>query len=284
MEHPIFEIVKTSAGVTSIRNKLVNEIMHNPVGPWVEANSLYIEQSNLAGLLGLADAEPLVVYDVGLGAGANALAAIHCANSLLNRKRHLRIISFEKDLELLRFTIAHASHFEHVELYKFILQSLLEKQNWKSAQIEWYLREGNFLELVAEEPFRPHVIFFDPYSPKVNQEMWTTSCFRKLHEISRNPEDGGTCLLTYSQATRVRVSMLCAGFFVGYGQGTGLKNQTTVAATDLSLLKSPLDSVWQQRWHKSHDRYPFDSHSDEFSSIDQQVIQAMIRQQSFAKN
>ena len=40
-----FEIVTTTAGAVSIRNIVVNEIMHNPVGPWREANDLYIKQS-----------------------------------------------------------------------------------------------------------------------------------------------------------------------------------------------------------------------------------------------
>ncbi len=78
MSHPLFEIVTTTLGVTSIRHKIVDEIMHNPVGPWAEANALYIEQSKLGQRLA-APGEELILFDVGLGAAANALAALHCA-------------------------------------------------------------------------------------------------------------------------------------------------------------------------------------------------------------
>lgn len=39
-----FEIVTTTMGATSIRDNRVNEIMHNPVGPWAEANALCVDQ------------------------------------------------------------------------------------------------------------------------------------------------------------------------------------------------------------------------------------------------
>ncbi len=50
--------------------------MHSVNDPAEEARSLYVEQSRLIGRLQLPDSEPLVVWDVGLGAAANAMAAI----------------------------------------------------------------------------------------------------------------------------------------------------------------------------------------------------------------
>jgi hypothetical protein len=40
----------------------------------------------------------------------------------------------------------------------------------------------------------------------------------------------------------LRVTLLLAGFFVGRGMPTGLKEETTVAANTRSLLDDPLDS------------------------------------------
>src|SRR5688572_17471064 len=98
--HPLFEIVTTTAGAISIRNKQVNEIMHNPVGPWVEANALYIDQSHLRERL-IEAPEEFVIFDVGLGAAANSLAALACIKSLGPKSRPVRIVSFERELELL---------------------------------------------------------------------------------------------------------------------------------------------------------------------------------------
>lgn len=270
-DHPLFEIVTTTAGVVSIRNKAVNEIMHNPVGPWVEANALYIDQSHLRERLMESTSEELIIYDVGLGAAANALAALICARGLGRGSRPMRIISFERDLELLRFALAHASHFAHFHGNEEILEEILDKRHWQQGGLAWELRRGNFLEVIDQETFRPHLVFFDPYSPKMNEEMWTTSCFTKIRKKSREPSDGGTSLFTYSRATRIRVALIKAGFFVGYGTATGLKDETTQAATGVQLLKSPLGKIWFERWEKSHLRYPSDCLEGQRDEFDQCV-------------
>jgi len=121
---------------------------------------------------------------------------------------------------------------------------------------------------------RPHIIFFDPYSPEVNQDMWTMNCFGKIRKMSREPDQEGTLLYTYSQATRICVALLVLGFHVGYGQATGLKNQTTEASTDRHSLRQPLDEKWFSRWQRSHIRYPFDCSVEDQGKIDELVRQA----------
>src|SRR5271155_1016537 len=59
-----------------IRDCGSGEVMHSVTDPLVEACSLYVEQSRLIERLQAGGAEPLVVWDVGLGAAANAMAAI----------------------------------------------------------------------------------------------------------------------------------------------------------------------------------------------------------------
>lgn len=269
--HPLFEVVTTSAGAISIRNKVLNETMHNPVGPWVEANTLYIDQSDLKRHLTVSTSEEFVLFDVGLGAAANALAALAAARSVGSNHRPLRIVSFERELELLRFALEHASYFDHFHGYEIALAQILEKGFWSEGPITWELRHGDFLDHIEKETHRPHLIFFDPYSSKVNQEMWTTECFRKIRRLSREPSEGGTFLYTYSQATRIRVALICAGFSVGYGSATGLKSETTEATTDPARLKSPLGKTWLDRWRKSHLRYPYDCKAEDEQAFDRLV-------------
>lgn len=265
---PTFEIVTTTAGVTSIRNNVVNEIMHNPVGPWREANALYIEQSQLA--LRLRKTSKLVVFDVGLGAAANALAAIHCARQLPNSNLHL--ISFERDLDLLRFALEHANRFEHFAGYEEAIQALLKNKIWQSQGLTWELREGDFLETIELEPHTADLVFFDPYSPAQNLEMWTIHAFQKLRKKCRESGDGAL-LLTYSRATPIRVALLFAGFFVGQGMATGLKEETTQASTLLAALHIPLGKSWLQRWNRSHKQNAFGAGSGQIEEIRQFVLQ-----------
>ena len=256
--HPLFEIVTTTAGAVSIRHKIVNEIMHNPVGPWVEANALYVDQSNMRERLAQKASGPFVVFDVGLGAAANAVATLACARAIKSPRRSLKLISFEIEMELLRFTIKNSVRFPHLRGFEEAMQNLLKTGEWQEDGIHWQLRQGDFVNTLTQESEKPHLILFDPYSPEVNQNMWTTSLFRQLRNGSRSPEEEGTLLLTYSQATRIRAALIEAGFFVGYGDQTGLKSETTVAATDLRLLKNPLGEKWLGRWQRSHLKFPFD--------------------------
>jgi len=251
MSHPLYEIVTTKAGAVSIRNKALNEIMHNPVGPWAEANALYIQQSRLEELLRLGG-EPLVVFDVGLGAAANALAALHCASAIPSRPREMHLISFERDTELLRFALAHSDKFPHFYGYEKAIKSLLKTGEWNADGLRWELRHGDFPKTIQSETFRPHLIYYDPYSQKVNSEMWSIDTFKLVRKICR--ED--TLLLTYSQATPVRVSLLGAGFFVGLGAITGPKEETTQAAASLLRLNKPLGKEWFGRWSRSHHQVP----------------------------
>jgi queuine tRNA-ribosyltransferase len=152
---------------------------------------------------------------------------------------------------------------------------ILEVGGWSEGGLRWELRRGDFLTSIEKETTKPHLIFFDPYSPKVNSEMWTVNCFAKIRAHSRTLEEGGTRLFTYSQATRIRVAMIQAGFFVGRGAATGLKEETTEAATARELLREPLDQVWLERWRRSHIRHPFDCAPGNESHVDAEVEKYM---------
>lgn len=242
-----FEIVTTKMGVLSIRDKVTQEIMHNPVGPWAEANALYIDQSNMRRRLSENLDEELVIFDVGLGAAANALAALHCAQSVSPR-RPVRVVSFERDLNLLRFALQNAHHFDHFKGFENAIETLLESGLWEGEGIVWELRHGNFPDLIETETARAELIFFDPYSSKKNPEMWTADIFRKVRAAC-GPR---AILFTYSRATPVRVAMLLAGFFVGFGHATGAKEDTTQASVQLKDLAEPLGQAWLGTWQRSH--------------------------------
>ena len=98
-----YEVHVAPQGFASIRQITSGEIMHSRTPPLEEAHLLYVEQSRLAERLRLVDGgskEPLVIWDVGLGAAANAMAAIRCfeaqaAEGIAQRAMHL--VSFEND-------------------------------------------------------------------------------------------------------------------------------------------------------------------------------------------
>src|SRR3954465_11768016 len=88
-----YEIHRAWEGFASIRQISSGEIMHSRTDPIEEARQLYVEQARLTERL---RSESPIIWDVGLGAAANAMAAIECYEKS-SSTRGLRIISFEND-------------------------------------------------------------------------------------------------------------------------------------------------------------------------------------------
>jgi len=258
-----FELVTLKNGARAVRHLGHGEVMHPSVGPWQEACALYVEQSRLAELL-QQSGPPLHVWDVGLGAGTNAVAALTCARDLGDKQRRsLKVSSFELDLAPLRLALADAAGFPFLQPFAEAARTLANTGRYQAGLVDWQLFLGDALELWCKASITPaDLIFFDPFSPTSNPTLWTPAAFRLLRRQARD-EGAGCTLFTYSAATPTRVSLLLGGFFVGTGRATGLKKETTVAATRRDLLAQPLDQRWLERWQRSTQRAPHGSALDD---------------------
>jgi tRNA U34 5-methylaminomethyl-2-thiouridine-forming methyltransferase MnmC len=251
-----FELVTLRNGTRAVRHTGHGEVMHPSVGPWQEAQALYVAQSQLAEKL-QNDGPPLHLWDVGLGAGTNAVAALTCARELGERqRRQLKVVSFEIDLAPLRLALADSEGFPFLQPFAEAGKALATTQRWREGLLEWELHLGDAAALwrEREQPYGSwelaDLVFFDPFSPASNPAMWTPSAFQLLRTHAREDSEGCT-LFTYSAATPTRVSLLLGGFFVGAGIATGMKKETTVAATRRESLREPLDERWLARWERS---------------------------------
>ncbi|MDP9084117.1 MAG: tRNA guanosine(34) transglycosylase Tgt, partial [Pseudomonadota bacterium] len=218
--------VMVRENVGYIRDTASGEVMHSVNEPAEEARSLYVEQSRLLERLQSAVEEPLVVWDVGLGAAANAMAAILAAENMpvASFARRLTLVSFENDLDALKLALDHTRWFKH--LRHAAPRRLLGAGRWtnSSASIDWLLLLGDFAVRKFDAP-SPDIIFFDPFSFRTDSALWTLAAFRELERVcSPRP----TQLFTYTYSTSVRAAMLAAGFYVAKGKGTGPKAETTI--------------------------------------------------------
>jgi hypothetical protein len=243
-----FEIVTLRSGPRAVRERASGEIMHPAIGPWAEANHLYVEQSGLRSLLERASPEPLRVYDVGLGAAANAVAALNCSTPA----RVLEVVSFDRTLEPLKLALGDPDAFPFLVPWHEAGMRLVDHNLWEGPGARWELRLGDVLEQLGSAPAPADLVFFDPFSPKTNPDLWTLAAFRAIR--ARLTADA--VLITYSASTAVRVTLLLAGFFVGAGVGVGSKTETTLAATRLDRLGQPLGARWLARWSRSPRREP----------------------------
>jgi|UniRef100_UPI00404AF57C queuine tRNA-ribosyltransferase len=259
-----YDILRAPQGFSSIRQISSGEVMHSVNPPEEEANRLYIEQSALALRLH-SGTDELVIWDVGLGAASNAMAALACFEKELPSHpnqaiRPVRLISFERDLDPLRLATKDAGAFPH--LRHAAPYALLQDGSWShdSGFFYWELHEGDFLEKYAATAV-PDLIFYDPFSAKTDSLLWTMEAFQRL---SAHISAKSTELYTYSSATSVRVALLAAGFNVGEGIGTGPKSSTTIAFSQAGgAANHPnkprlLGADWLGRWSRSDSKYPAD--------------------------
>lgn len=236
------EVVTTTAGALAMRCRETGETMHPGVGPLVEAEALYVRQSRLAARLA-AQVAPLVLFDVGLGAGSNALAARVIAEAAPPATAPLHIVSFERDLGALALAIGHGAAFGLAGEAGDAARALLANGEHSTARTRWSLRHGDLLAALAAEPTRADVVFWDPFSPKANPGLWTVAAFAACRRVA-----GPRCTLyTYSASTATRVALLLAGWAVGVGDAIGSKAQTTAAAIEVADLERPLDRSWLAR-------------------------------------
>jgi tRNA U34 5-methylaminomethyl-2-thiouridine-forming methyltransferase MnmC len=253
-----YTLVKLPGGGHSIHSLAHHETFHPVVGPVAEAEALYLRQLDICERIQRQPGE-FVIWDIGLGAAANALTVLRATRTL---PCSIHLLSFDHTLEPLRFALQHTGALTYLIEYEKQLQSLLRdreivfqdgKQN-----VRWEVQVADFPTLLRQPLARgfakPHAIMFDAFSPAKNPAMWTQPLFANIFDLL---DPNRPCALpTYSRSTLLRVTLLLAGFFVGVGHATGKKEETTIAANSRELIAEPLDARWLQRAHRSTSAEP----------------------------
>ena len=246
-----FEIVQLKTGAKSLRELGNRETFHPVVGPVAEAQILHVEQQRL---LERSKEKPLLLWDIGLGAAANALTAIR---ALKESPQKIHITSFDQTLAPLKFALENSADLDYIQGFEKPLEELMHTGSTQIGSISWKLSLGNFCETMHEIQEFPHAIFYDPYSPESNREMWSLKHFASLFPLLKEE----FLLTNYTRSTAVRVTLLLAGFFVGIGRAVGEKSETTIASNALHLLENPLGPEWLERVKYSGNAAPLEEKS-----------------------
>jgi queuine tRNA-ribosyltransferase len=316
-EAPRFELVTTRSGAAAVRDRVVGEVMHPVIGPGAEAEALYVGQSRLRERLAAGRGRPLVVLDVGLGAGANALAALRAVRTAPPGARRLEVVSLERDTGALALAVSEegAARLGLPEDDVRAARALLAQGWHEENRASWRLVLGDAVEALREwgrgagtgaetstgtgtsslalsgvgngspspglgtpgpqasgtgptpppAAYRPlaDLVFWDPFSPRVNPDLWTVSAFSALRAAC----GPGAAGFTYSTATSIRSALLLAGFCVGAGDPSGPKEQTTAFACDPADLARPLDRRWLDRLVRSSAPLPAGAPADALDRI-----------------
>jgi tRNA U34 5-methylaminomethyl-2-thiouridine-forming methyltransferase MnmC len=253
-----YKLVKLASGAYSVHSLAHAETFHPVIGPVAEAEALYLKQLRLRERLQGHQGE-FVIWDVGLGAAANALTVLRAT---MDVPASIHLLSFDHTPGPLAFALNHSTELDYLAGYEGQLKTLLATGRVdfsnEMQSVRWDFHEADFPSFLtapaAEKLAKPHAIMFDAFSPAKNPAMWTAPLFARLFQLL---DPGRPCALpTYSRSTLLRVTLLLAGFFVGVGHATGEKEETTIAANTLDLIAEPLEPKWLQRAQRSSSAEP----------------------------
>jgi len=256
------KIIKTADGTETILNEEYGEAYHSTkAGAYKESLHKFV---NVCRIPELAKEKKYIhILDVGFGLGYNVAVAIKEATAS-NQSVKLKIISIEKDKTIFEKIKKIEIHKELQDIYerllkgKFSLEQIGEKEfeiydvSDKNFELKIIFGEGRqIIKQLVKTELKFDAVFFDPFSPKVNTEMWTTNLFKLIKKLMK--EEG--IFATYSASLGVRKGLIEAGFKIGLVEPIGRKSYSTAATIKGKI--PPLTEKEKQRLEKSPYALPF---------------------------
>ncbi|MCF7794703.1 MAG: hypothetical protein K9N09_12305 [Candidatus Cloacimonetes bacterium] len=204
------KFVKTQDGSYTVFNEAAEEHYHSISGALEEALEKHVKA------VGVEDG--FQILDFCFGLGYNSITATKSHNNL-------KIIGLENDIEILK-TIKKIKVPKEIQnefaAFRDIAKRLEITDQHKNT-IKLIIGDAmQTIEQLPENYFDR--VFFDPFSPQKQPEMWSREIFQKVHDKMK---PGGK-LSTYSCTKWIRQNMKNAGFQVLDGPAVGRKSPATI--------------------------------------------------------
>ncbi|MCK4311410.1 MAG: hypothetical protein KAW88_01600 [Candidatus Cloacimonetes bacterium] len=204
------KFVRTKDGSFTAFSKKYKEHYHSLSGAIEEAFEKHVNA------LGIEDG--MQILDICFGLGYNSIIAT-------KKHKKLQIVGLENDIEIIK-AIKNLTVPKGIESEFTTFRDLAEKleiTDTNNNTIKLIMGDALLsLNQLPKEYFDR--VFFDPFSPKKQPEMWSKEIFRKVYNVMKQ----GAKLSTYSCAKSIRQNMTDAGFKVMDGPAVGRKSPSTI--------------------------------------------------------
>ena len=159
---PAYKIVKLTHGGHSVHSLAHQETFHPVIGPVAEAEALYVRQLRLLERLQRHTGE-FVIWDVGLGAAANALTVLLATRGM---PCAIHLVSFDETLDPLKFALQHTDMLPYLIGYESQLHHFIREGHTSftegSQTVKWELHLADFPALLSQSAARklpkPHAV------------------------------------------------------------------------------------------------------------------------------
>ncbi len=187
---------------------------HSASGALAETRHVYLNNSGVKQRL--AQGETTAVLEVGLGTGLGMLLTV---DEAISGNAKLDYHAFESDL--LPITVLRALELQSGLKSSAVCESYFDwyekslvgvgrgTYRWEySAHVAVTIHHQDVREVRLPRPAGFDAIYFDPFAPAVNQELWTEEFLSRMWTLLR---DGGQ-LVTYCVNRRVKDALTASGF------------------------------------------------------------------------
>ncbi len=203
--------------------------MHSGCGALAETHYVYLHNSGIASAL--QQQRPQAVLEIGLGTGMAVLATAQLAELTSTPVQYLAI-----EINPLPSKVIRQLRFEQLGFAQHLIDDLCELLEHASSadqsrrvgaccEVTIQIADAAQWQTAAQGQF--DAVYFDPFSPATNPNLWTIDIFRRMHDALRN----GGKLVSYCVNRRVRNDLAAAGFDVERVPGPpGGKREVLIAA------------------------------------------------------
>ena len=211
----------TLDGSSTLLNVALGETMHSTQGAWEETHLHYWLGCKMPQLFNSLASVGLLEVGLGMGLGLEQTLLLR---SQLPLAAPLFYVSFEIDGQLVKWVAEKILGQKIIERKIFSDYEMWRGDQWQAIILIGDARQ-TLPAYLKSNPIFFHAIYQDAFSPRRNPELWTVEWFKLLASFAHSD-----CLLsTYSASSRMRKSLLQAGWGIEVGPGLGPRRQSTRA-------------------------------------------------------